>query len=65
MSMSAICPGHNENDVLEWEDFLGTGDTYTNAELYTFIHPFNEDLPYAYDDFSYDYCYDYSDDLEF
>lgn len=65
MSSSAICPGHNENDVLEFTNFQGQGETYTNAELYKFIHPWNDDLPYTYDAFDYDYCYDYFEELEF
>jgi hypothetical protein len=65
MSSSAICPGHNENDVLEFSNFKSEGETYTNAELYTFIHPWNDDLPYTYDAFDYDYCYDYFEELEF
>ena len=65
MSSAAICPGHNENDVLEFTNFQGQGETYTNADLYTFIHPWNDDLPYTYDAFDYDYCYDYFEDLEF
>lgn len=52
------CPGHNEHDVLEFSDFLGQGETYTNKEFYDFIHPSNELLPYTYDTFDYDYCKD-------
>lgn len=67
MSLANVCPGHHENDVLEFTDFQGKGESYTNAELYTFIHPYNAELPYAYDDYTYDYCYDYydEDELEF
>lgn len=27
-----------------------------------FIHPWNPDLPYTYDSFDYDYCYDFYPD---
>jgi hypothetical protein len=53
-----ICPGHNENDLLEFGDFLGNGETYTNKQFYDFMDPWNDDLPYTYDTFDYDYCTD-------
>jgi hypothetical protein len=56
MSLDVVCPGHNELDVLEFEDFLNKGETYTNGDMYAFIHPANDDLPYVYDTFDYDYC---------
>ncbi len=42
--------------MLEFGDFLSQGETYTNAEFYEFMHPWNSDLPYTYDTFDYDYC---------
>ncbi len=33
MCVDVTCPGHNEHDVLEFSDFLGQGETYTNAEV--------------------------------
>jgi hypothetical protein len=53
---AAICDGHNADDLIEFGDFLGLGETYTNQGFYEFIHPWNEDLPYLYDEFSFDYC---------
>jgi hypothetical protein len=64
-TLDVICPGHNEDDLLEFGDFLNRGETYTNKELYAFIHPANDDLPYTYDTFDFDYCaevgYDFLD----
>jgi len=57
-SSTESCEGHNEDDTLEFSNFLGNGDTYTNADFYTFTHPWNEDLPYVYDTYSFDYCTD-------
>ena len=54
-----MCSGHNADDVLEWTDFIGNSESYTNSEMLEFIHPFNSDLPYTYDTFSFSYCYDY------
>jgi hypothetical protein len=52
----ASCSGHSENDVIEFGNFLNTGDKYTAKEFYEFMHPWNVDLPYTYDTFDYDYC---------
>ena len=57
------CKGHYENDMLEFGDFLGKGETYTNKQFYTFMNPWNEDLPYTYDTFDYDYCTENGFDL--
>lgn len=62
-SFDVTCPGHNENDLLEFTDFLNKGETYTNKQFYDFIHPWNEELPYTYDTFDYDYCVDVGYDL--
>ena len=55
-TMDVTCYGHQENDQLEFSDFLGTGDTYTNAEFWEFMHPWTDSLPYTYDTFDFDYC---------
>lgn len=54
--MSVTCFGHNADDLLEFTGFVTEDDAYTNEEFYNFIHPWNEVLPYTYDDFGYDYC---------
>ena len=55
-----ICPGHNEFDVMEFGNFLGKGETYTNRGFYDFIHPWNDQLPYTYDAFDFEYCSSYN-----
>lgn len=61
----ATCSGHEETDILEFSNFLNKGETYTNADFYTFLHPWNEELPYIYDTYDFDYCiaegYDFND----
>jgi len=63
----ADCFGHGEDDVLEFSNFLNQGETYTNSEFYTFLHPNNVELPYVYDSYTFDYCttygYDFLDGL--
>jgi hypothetical protein len=54
--LDVICSGHNADDVLEFSNFLGEEETYTNQEFYNFIHPWNNDLPYTYDTWDFDYC---------
>jgi hypothetical protein len=50
---------------LEFSDFLGKNETYTNREMWEFMHPWNTQLPYVYDTFDYQYCtekgYDFLD----
>lgn len=55
-SLDVICDGHNEDDVLEFSNFLNTNEEYTNADFYEFIHPWSDDLPYTYDTWDFDYC---------
>jgi hypothetical protein len=57
-TLDVICDGHNEDDVLEFSNFLDLDDEYTNADFYEFIHPWSEDLPYTYDTWDFDYCAD-------
>jgi len=56
---SASCSGHGEDDTMAFSNFLGMSETYTNSKLYDFADPWNDDLPYTYDSFGYDYCNDY------
>jgi hypothetical protein len=51
----ATCPGHRADDVLEFSDSL-MGTQMTNLEFYEQIHPWNDDMPYVYDSFDFDYC---------
>ena len=57
-TMDVICDGHNEDDVLEFSNFLNEDEEYTNKDFYDFIHPWSEDLPYTYDTWDFDYCGD-------
>ena len=43
------CPGHREDDLLPFGNFLGNNETYTNYEFYEFMSPSNDDYPYVYD----------------
>jgi hypothetical protein len=55
-TMDVICDGHNEDDVLEFSNFLNEDEEYTNKDFYDFIHPWSQDLPYTYDTWDFDYC---------
>ncbi len=63
--LDTICTGHNEDDLLEFSDFLGKGETYTNKEFMAFIDPANDELPYTYDNYAFSFCdelgYDFLD----
>ena len=48
-----VCTGHNADDLLPSEI---SGETYTNQAFYNFMDPYNEDLPYLYDNFKYSHC---------
>ena len=56
MSTGVICDGHNEDDLLEFSNFMGKSETYTNKEMYAFISPDNDELPYTYDTFEFSFC---------
>ena len=53
---SASCDGHGENDMIDFRNFLGKNESYTNKQFLLFMHPWNVNLPYTFDSFSYDYC---------
>ena len=57
-TMDVICEGHNEDDVLEFSNFLNEDEEYTNKDFYDFIHPWSDDVPYTYDTWDFDYCAD-------
>ncbi|CAM9580371.1 unnamed protein product [Ectocarpus fasciculatus] len=51
------CEGHQAKEVLPFEIKLqGETVTMTNLEWYQFIHPDNDNLPYMYNEFSWDHC---------
>ncbi len=50
------CEGYNEDDEIEFSNFLNEDDTYTNGEFLAFIHPYNDYLTYVYDAYDFDYC---------
>jgi hypothetical protein len=58
-SGDTLCFGHGENDELEFSDFLGLKESYTNKQFYDFVHPWSDSLPYTYDTFDFDYCNEY------
>jgi len=49
------CPGHKEDDLLPFTKlYKDQGpDFLTNAQLYSRIDPYHDDMPYAYDSLSY------------
>lgn len=47
-----------------FSNFINLNETYTNIELYDFIHPWNDDMPYVFDTYTFDYCNTY-DDVDF
>eukprot|EP01035_Chromulina_nebulosa_P018832 gene18832-24613_t len=55
-SFDEECPGHDEDETIDFSNFLNTGETYTNNEFFDFTHPWNDDLPYVYDSYFFDYC---------
>ena len=44
------CEGHAA------EDLVPGMPEYTNAEFYAFMDPYNDDLPYLYDNFEWEHC---------
>ena len=51
-----FCDGQNEDDLLEFSGFVEADETYTNKDMYAFIHPQNDYLPYVYDTYDFSYC---------
>mmetsp|Transcript_109923 Transcript_109923/g.319886 ORF Transcript_109923/g.319886 Transcript_109923/m.319886 type:complete len:864 (+) Transcript_109923:2-2593(+) len=60
------CYGHGPDDVMSWRNLFDTDDHYyTNRELYNYLAPGSEELPYIYDSFLWPHCVSegYSADL--
>jgi hypothetical protein len=51
-----ICSGHRAHDLLPMGGFVNGTETYTNREFYEFTSPFNAELPYVYDSFTWPHC---------
>ena len=61
-----LCYGHGPDDVMSWRNLFDSDDHYyTNRELYTYLAPGSDELPYVYADFAWDHCESegYSSDL--
>jgi hypothetical protein len=50
------CYGHNPDDLQPFRNlFDDNNEYYSNSDLYSLLHPQNEDLPYIYDNFEVRY----------
>lgn len=61
----STCYGRNWNDTVPFRDFLNEelhgldpSDYYTQKQLYELFDPFNERLPYMFDDYEWRHCKD-------
>jgi len=51
------CWGHNSQDLTIWKNMFDDSDEYyTNAQLYAFTSPENEEFPYIFDNFRWPHC---------
>lgn len=53
------CSGHGAADILPFLLTPSGADSprsFTNEELYAWLHPLSEDLPYMYDSYTWDHC---------
>lgn len=64
LSLEAHCYHHGEDDLSTFSNFTNQNENYTNSELYKFFFPLNDDLPYVFDTYDFDYCYQY-DSVDF
>ena len=55
----SVCRGHNPSDLQPWTNELfgleGT-DMLTNQQLYEYMNPGSDVIPYIYDDYSWPHC---------
>ena len=57
--LTGTCPGHGADDALPFAGLAAgaaAGDFYTNLQMFAFLSPLSEDLPYVYDDFAWKHC---------
>ena len=60
--VEGTCSGHTPSDVLPFSFRLHLGGDkestiqFTNQELYDFIHPYRDELPYMYDHYDWKHC---------
>jgi hypothetical protein len=54
--IDVVCSGHNEFDDIPFVDQFTDEGIVTNAQMYAYLDPWNDDLPYVYDTLDFDYC---------
>lgn len=54
--MGLPCEGHGEFDALRLFEIEKEFGEFTNRGFYEFMRPWNDDLPYLYDSYDFDYC---------
>ena len=56
--LAGTCGGHLSDAVLPFAGFLADGSdvSYTNEEMFAFLSPENDALPYTYDSFTWTHC---------
>lgn len=54
------CSGHKAEDILPWDfsELSPAMGSPTNVQLYNFVGPISEELPYVYDNFLWGHCAD-------
>ena len=55
-SLDVECSGHGEFDEHPFVEQFSALGVITNADMLAYLHPWNDDLPYTYDTFDFDYC---------
>lgn len=56
MGKDAICVGHGQYDSIPFVDQFADEGLVTNQDMFDYLHPWNEALPYVYDTLDFDYC---------
>lgn len=52
----STCPGHNAADTTPFMGIVEEGEFPTNEEIYAYVAPWNEELPYMYDTYYWPHC---------